>query len=233
MRIIVHAFAGALILLSGCASEHRKGARPSGPEGPRLAVPFFPDRRDQWGPAALAGVLGFWGRPATPEELRREIYFPKQRGSVALDLRDAARAHGLSAEMTTGTLETLKRELDGGRPAIVLVNTGFRLVPVRSFMVVTGYNEWLGGVYAHFGPNKDAFLPYRRFESDWAKAGRWILLASDGKAAPAKPEAKALISVPVEAAVPVRAVRRPRPRVECVPAAPAEDLRCAPPDATR
>lgn len=218
--------AAALFLLSGCAGHHRREARPGGDEGPRLTVPFFADRRDQWGPAALAGVLGYWRRPASPADLRREIHFPKQRGSTALDLRNAARARGLTAEMSTGTLDSLKSELDAGRPVIVLVNTGFRLAPVRNFMVVTGYNEWLGGVYAHFGPNKDAFLKYSQFESDWQKGGRWVLLVSEPKAAPAEP-------VRVEPApAPARtAEKRPRPRVECVPVLPAGDaaLRCAAP----
>jgi len=228
--------AGGLFLLSGCAGDHSRDARPGGDEGPQLIVPFFADRRDQWGPAALAGVLGYWRRPASPSDLRREIHFPKQRGSVALDLRNAARAHGLRAEMSTGTLAGLKTELDAGRPVIVLVNTGFRLVPVRSFMVVTGYNEWLGGVYAHFGPNKDAFLAYSRFEEDWKKAGRWILLMSEALPAD-KPEIKSQTSetapiAPVAAAAPARVEKRPRPRAECLPAPPAADAaaaRCAPP----
>jgi len=217
----------AVLLLAGCAGDHRTDARPGSQEGPHLNVPFFADRRDQWGPAALASVLGFWGRAASPGELRREIYFPKQRRSVALDLRNAARAHGLGAEMATGTLDVLKRELDAGRPVIVMINTGFKLVPVRSYMVVTGYNDWLGGVYAHFGPNKDAFLPYRRFEKDWDMGGRWILLVAENKPAP-QPEVKAQASAPAPTA---RAVKRPRPRVECAPAPAAggaEAVRCAP-----
>lgn len=227
MRNIVQALAAGL-LLAGCAGDHRSGARAGGAEGPRLAVPFFPDRRDQWGPAALAGVLSYYGRPATPVELRREIYFPKQRGSVALDLQNAARAHGLSARMSTGTMRVLKRELDAGRPVIVLVNTGFRFLPVRQYMVVTGYNEWLGGVYAHFGPNKDAFLKYSRFESDWEKAGHWVLLADDGKSAPEPRSTR--IELPAEEP-PARPVKRPRPRVDCAPAAASRDaeMRCAAP----
>lgn len=225
MRTFVHALLCGLALLAGCAGDHRKDARPGGKEGPRLVVPFFPDRRDQWGPAALAGVLGYWGRPAEPAALRREIYFPKQRGSVALDLTNAARARGLQAEMSTGSLEVLKRELDAGRPVIVLVNTGYRFLPVRNFMVVTGYNEWLGGVYAHFGPNKDAFLPYSMFEKDWEKAGRWLLLIAETRSPPIKEEKKS------ETSAPPRIEKRPAPRIErCLPVVPASasgEARCS------
>jgi len=216
-----HALVGGLVFLAGCAGHHNKGMRAGGEEGPRLAVPFFPDRRDQWGPASLAGILTFWGHPATPEDLRREIHFPKQRGSVALDLKNAARARGLSAEMSTGTLQSLKRELDAGRPVIVLVNIGFRRIPVRSFMVVSGYNDWLGGVYAHFGPNKDFFLKYRQFEKDWKMADNWILLVADKK----KPEATAQASE--TAPPPVVVVSCPTPPAR--PSKRAAQLRCPAP----
>jgi ABC-type bacteriocin/lantibiotic exporter with double-glycine peptidase domain len=215
----VHALVAALALLAGCAGDHNRGARPGGDEGPHLAVPFFPDRRDQWGPASLASVLTFYGHPSTPEELRREIHFPKQPGSVALDVKYAVRARGLNAEMSTGTLDVVKRELDGGRPVIVLFNTGFRWAPIRSYMVVTGYNEWLHGVYAHFGPNKDYFLHYRQFEKDWENAGRWILLVSAPGSAPAKPVMKAQVCEPA------RVERRARPARD------AAVLRCPAPPA--
>lgn len=196
---------GLVLILAGCAGDHNKGMRKGGEEGPRMVVPFHSDRRDQWGPASLAGILNFWGHPATAEGLRKEIHFPKQPGSVALDLKNAARARGLAAEMSTGTLESLKKELDAGRPVIVLVNTGFKYAPIRSFMVVSGYNDWLGGVYAHFGPNKDYFLKYRQFDMDWRKAGRWILLVSDQK----KPEAKA--EAPTADAPPIVVISCPPP----------------------
>lgn len=177
----------ALLLLSGCAAPHDTGPRKGGKEGPQLTVPFFADRRDQWGPAALASVLSFWGRPTEPEELRREIHFPKQRGSTALDLRNAAAARGFSAEMSDGSLAMLRQELDAGRPVLVFVNDGVRIWPDEHFMVVTGYNDWLGGVYAHWGPHKYRFLRYKKFDKTWEKTGRWLLVVS---APPEKPDAK-------------------------------------------
>jgi len=216
------ALVSGFAVLAGCAGDHNKGMRPGGEEGPRLAVPYHSDRRDQWGPASLAGILNFWGHPATAESLRKEIYFPKQPGSVALDLKNAARARGLSAEMSTGTMESLKKELDAGRPVIVLVNTGFKYTPISSYMVVSGYNDWLGGVYAHFGPNKDFFLKYRQFETDWKKAGRWILLVSNIK----KPEAKA--EAPAAAAPPIVVISCPPPPPP-VRGVKREPLRCPAP----
>jgi hypothetical protein len=203
-----------VVLLAGCTSkdlagDHKKTMRPPGDEGPHLAVPYFSDRRDQWGPAALAGVLSFWGHPATPGELRKEVHFPKQPGSVQLDLKYAARSRGLEVEMRHGgSLPRLKQELDHGRPVIVLLDIGAKWAPVRTFVVVTGYDRWLHGVYAHWGPKKDFFIGYRQFDEDWRRAGRWFLsigpkeaegekpaepppLAGPARAAPAAPETKA------------------------------------------
>jgi ABC-type bacteriocin/lantibiotic exporter with double-glycine peptidase domain len=144
-----------------------------------LGVPFFPDKTDQCGPSALASVLAFWGRPADPLELKREIYVPKLGGTLPMDLLIAARSHGLAAEMSSGSLDGLKADLDAGRPVIAFVNLGWRFLPIGHFMVVTGYDEARRGVFAHSGLKKDAFVPYGRFLKQWDKTGRWALVASE------------------------------------------------------
>lgn len=143
-----------------------------------LGVPFFPDKTDQCGPSALASVLAFWGKAAEPKELRREIYLDKLGGALPLDLALAARRRGLAAEMTNGTVDALKDDLDGGRPVIAFVNLGWSFLPIGHFLVVTGYDEEKGGFYAHSGTRKDAFVPYGRFRRQWERAGRWALVVS-------------------------------------------------------
>lgn len=143
-----------------------------------LGVPFYPDKTDQCGPSALASVLAFWGRPAEPAELKREIYLDKLGGSLPLDLALAARRRGLAAEMTSGTLEGLKTQLDGGRPVIAFVNLGWSFLPIGHFLVVTGYDEEKRGFYAHSGTEKDSFVPYGRFRRQWERAGRWALIVA-------------------------------------------------------
>lgn len=163
-----------LAVYAGCA--HRDV--PSAWDVPRLEVPFFPDGADQCGPAALASVLGYWGRHAQPADLRRELYQPELRGTLPVDMLLTARERGLKAEMSSGSLETLKGEIDAGRPVIAFVNFGFSFLPVGHFLVVTGYDDVRGGVIAHSGKKKNEFLDYRRFERIWEKTGRWTLLAS-------------------------------------------------------
>lgn len=145
-----------------------------------LGVPFFPDKTDQCGPSALASVLAFWGKSAEPKDLKKEIYVEKIGGSLPMDLLIAARAHGLAAEMSSGSLDGLKGNLDAGRPVIAFVNIGWRFLPIGHFLVVTGYDEARRGVYAHSGVKKDAFVPYGKFMKQWDRTGRWALVVAAG-----------------------------------------------------
>lgn len=163
-----------LALGAGCAHRTAPAAR----DAPRLEVPFFPDGADQCGPSALASVLGYWGRHAQPDDLRREIYQPKLKGTLPVDLLLAARERGLKAEMSDGDLKALKGEIDAGRPVIAFVNLGFSFLPIGHFLVVTGYDDARGGVIAHSGRRRNEFFSYGRFQRIWERAGRWTLMAS-------------------------------------------------------
>ncbi len=162
-------------LLFGCAS-----LPPASRERVLLRVPFFPDKTDQCGPSALASVLGFWGLPADAARLKEELYLADLRGSLPLDLLLAARARGLAAEMSNGSLPQLKKDLDAGRPSIAFVNLGWRFLPIGHFLVVTGYDG--RGIYAHSGAKRDAFIPYREFSRTWERTERWTLVIAPRKA---------------------------------------------------
>src|ERR1700709_1563698 len=122
MRMTVCLF--TIALLAGCASF---GA-PRVPEGRmvRLSVPFFPDDTDQCGPSVLASVLEYWGKPAAPSELKKEIYRANLKGSLTVDMLLAPKDRGLAADMGDGGLAEVKTELDAGRPVIAFLNVGFR-----------------------------------------------------------------------------------------------------------
>src|SRR5690349_14995906 len=95
-----------------------------------LKVPFFPDKTDQCGPATLAGVLSFWGKPVQFDQLREEMYVKKLRGTLPMDLMLTAKEHGLKTEMVRGNLDTLRTELQAGRPVVVMLNSGLAIAPV-------------------------------------------------------------------------------------------------------
>ena len=75
----------------------------------------------------------------------------------------AAEARGLQAEVSTGTMERLKAELDAHHPVLALLNLGWVVFPQGHYVVITGYNERQQGVYMHSGLARDLFVPYRQF----------------------------------------------------------------------
>lgn len=205
----------ASLLISLCACSGLR-TRPLPEKETRLKVPYFSDRREQWGPAAVADVLSFWGRPAELRTLRRGVGFTRKPEEVALDLETAGRAQGFKAELAKADLAAIKREIDAGRPVIALVNVGFRWIPVRTYVVVTGYSDHRRCIYAHWGPNKDFFVSYRQFEADWRKSGNWLLRVSG-----TKPEAARIEALPAIEEQPAAARLPPADAV--LPAPPPED----------
>ena len=179
--------AAASILIPLCACSGFR-PRPQPGEETRLKVPYFADRREQWGPAAVADVLSFWGKEVEPKALMREIHFTRDAEDVVRELQKAGRVRGFKAELIEADLRAIKKELDAGRPVIALVNIGFGWLPVRSYAVVTGYSNHRRCVYAHWGPNRDFYVSYRQFESDWGKAGSRLLKVTATKAEPPKTE---------------------------------------------
>lgn len=164
-------------VLFGCAGQPllRPELRLAGVSH-HIAVPFFPDNTDQCGPATLASVLTYWGIPTSPLALKEEIYLPRLRGTLPLDLLLAAQARGLKAETYQGSLDNLKSELAAGHPLVAFLNLGYALFPWGHYVVVTGYDDQRQGVYVHSSLERDVFLPYERFLQGWEKTGRWTLL---------------------------------------------------------
>ncbi len=182
--------------LSGCAGlldAVPADSRPAGDlefaQGPagrsqaphHIPVPFFPDDKDQCGPATLASVLTFWGVPTDPQDLRKEVYRPRLGGTLPMDLLLAAQTRGLDAAIYAGGLDDLKAELAAGHPLVAFLNLGSSLFPQGHYVVVTGYDDRRRGVYIHSGPLRDDFVSYERFLRSWEKTGRLTLLVLPGE----------------------------------------------------
>ena len=141
-----------------------------------VVVPFFPDDTDQCGPATLASVLTYWGIPSNPQALKEEIYLPRLRGALPIDLLLAAQARGLRAEFYSGSLDNMRAELKAGHPLVAFLNLGYAVFPQGHYVVITGFDDQRQGVYVHSGLEQDVLLPYERFLRSWEKTGRWTLL---------------------------------------------------------
>jgi predicted double-glycine peptidase len=139
-------------------------------------VPFFPQEAYQCGPASLASVLNYWGLRTTPQEIAEEIFSRGARGTLNLDMVLYVQRKGLKAKQDRGSPESLKRNIDAGRPVIVLVDLGFWVVRQGHFMVVVGYTE--DGVVVHSGREQRKFIPWSPFLKSWEKMKFWTLVVN-------------------------------------------------------
>ena len=139
-------------------------------------VPFFVQKDYQCGPASLAGVLNFWGLPITPAEIAEEIFSSSARGTLGIDLALYAQKKGFQADFYRGNTEDLRKQIDSGRPVIVLVDYGFWVYEKGHFMVVIGYND--DGFIVNTGASRMKFIANDDFAGPWRKAGFWTLVIS-------------------------------------------------------
>lgn len=159
------------ILLFACAGASRNRETPT----VRFIedVPFYRQEAYQCGPASLAGVLNYWGLNISPAEIAAEIYSPKARGTLDMDMVFYAQRKGLKASQYQGNVEDLKRNIDSNQPLVVLVDDGFWVYEKAHFMVVVGYDE--GGLIVNSGKERHQFIPLSRFLRGWERAKFWTL----------------------------------------------------------
>jgi hypothetical protein len=174
------ASAACALLLAGCATpaQHARAfwAGQSPPSVELASVPFFPQRRHQCGPAALATVLTAAGRPADPDDLVREVYLPARKGSLQTELVAAARRRGLLPYPLRREPRALLDEVTAGRPVLVLQNLGLGLWPRWHYAVVVGYDVERDRLLLRSGTRRRQSLPRPRFEGTWNRAARWAFV---------------------------------------------------------
>ena len=160
----------AWCVLSACATTPRSSAH----QAARLDVPFYRNDSDQCGPAALASVLNYWNIRTSPESLRAELYRKSLSGTLPLDLFLAAKRR-LPAQLVSGDLSLIKREIDAKHPVVALLNLGTSWMPVEHFVVVVGFDDGKQGVYLHSGRRAAKFMSYGNFLRSWKRTDYWTL----------------------------------------------------------
>jgi ABC-type bacteriocin/lantibiotic exporter with double-glycine peptidase domain len=120
--------------------------------------------------------LSHWGREVNLDSLTEEIYIPKLKGTLPIDMERAARARGLEARSYRGSLADLRGHISLGHPVIAFLNLGNRLFPNGHFVVVTGYDDRTEQVFAHSVTEPDTGIAYGRFVEGWTKTDFWTLL---------------------------------------------------------
>jgi len=164
--------------LAGCVTLHDGGE----PGVELTTVAYFPQETFQCGPAALATLLQDAGVDVTPESLQPEVYIPARHGSLQAELLAAARRHDRLAYVIDADTAALRRQLDAGRPVLVLQNFGSRSKPVWHYAVVVGYEAGGRAWLLRSGTTPRQRLVSRRFEASWDRADRFgLVLARPGE----------------------------------------------------
>ncbi|NIR99130.1 MAG: PA2778 family cysteine peptidase [Gammaproteobacteria bacterium] len=180
----------ALLLLSGCAGTPQLDAlREAPPAGPARAelhdVPFFPQKEAQCGPAALATLLVWGGADVSPAQLGPQVYLPKRRGSLQLELLAAARRYGRVPYVLRPRLADVLAEISAGHPVLVLQNLSLSWYPRWHFAVVVGFDRQTEHVVLRSGTHRRRRTPLDIFERTWARSEYWAAVVLPPQEAPA------------------------------------------------
>ena len=165
--------AASAIFFDGCSARSfsaiRQGIEMRGHyiEG----VPFFRQAEYDCGPAALAAVLAFRGRPVPLESITASVYLPTLHGTLPMDLERYARDAGFRVLSSSGTVASLKEAVRSNRPVICLLDLGFGIYKQPHYVTVIGFDDGNGLYIMHDGETPDRTMPYDRFEKAWARAG--------------------------------------------------------------
>jgi ABC-type bacteriocin/lantibiotic exporter with double-glycine peptidase domain len=131
------------------------------------------------GTAALASVLGYWGRPTSVEAIDRGIQRRAGARASAAELEDYARARGLSAFTLFATFDDVRHELDEGRPVIVGVAKPYSPGRARAhFEVVVGYEPGTLRVLTLDPARGARENELSGFLAEWEPTGRVALVAA-------------------------------------------------------
>lgn len=169
------------ILTSGCATraiqtEALLKEPPSIPAQKEiLNVPYIKQTDHYCGPATLTMALQHAGRNVTLDELGKEMYTPKMKGTLQQDMITASRRHGMMA-VPIENLDSLLKEIDAGHPVIVFENLLFNWYPQWHYALVYGYDIPKQEVMMHSGPEKNKRWKMDRFERSWMYSDYWGLV---------------------------------------------------------
>jgi hypothetical protein len=164
-------------LLGGCVT--RAPYLPANlPAGAKARVdlestPFFPQKKYQCGPAALATVLGATGVDSTPDALVPLVYLPARRGSLQVEMQAAPRKFARLSYVIPRHIDAIFEELDAGRPVLVLHNYGLPFLPRWHYAVVVGYDADKDTIIMRSGIKRRREWRTRTFMVAWHNGGRW------------------------------------------------------------
>lgn len=161
-----------ILVVSGCGVHHSYVGPPLFNKPVELVdTSFFPQKKYQCGPAALATVLQSSGIYVPPDALASQVYLPGRKGSLQAEIMAATRGYGRLPYQIEGTLAALIAELEAGRPVLVLQDYGLAGLRMYHYAVVVGGME--NTFILRSAGEKRLFVETDDFLRTWKRAGYW------------------------------------------------------------
>ncbi len=176
-------FIGTVLLaagfIAGCTGKNFADLRPGIEKRGHYieGVPFYRQSESTCGPAALAGILAFWGRPANLDKITSKVYLPELRGTLPMDMENFVKDEGIEPASSSGTLVELKAHIRRGVPVICLLDLGFGPYRQPHYVTVIGFDDVNAVIIAHDGVKENSLIRYETFDKEWKRAGNWMLVA--------------------------------------------------------
>jgi tetratricopeptide (TPR) repeat protein len=148
-------------------------------------TPFYPQERYQCGPAALTTVLVASGIDVALDDVVDKVYLPGREGSLQFELLAATRTEGGLPYVIDGSLDAIWKELEAGRPVLVLQNLGVAAIPRWHYSVVVGIDAKQGEVVLRSGTDNRRVTPIRTYLQTWRRGGYWGMVVLEPGELPA------------------------------------------------
>lgn len=176
-----------LSVLSACTGPAIRDRLPGGIDQLALIndVPFYPQKKYQCGPAALAMMLNYAGTRVTAEQLVPQVYIPERHGSLQIDMTATTRRYGHVPYQIRPELSDLFREINAGHPVLVLQNLGLSWMPTWHYAVVIGYDLNSSQMILHSGEQAEHRVSIKTFSRTWQRAQNWGLVITVANQVPA------------------------------------------------
>lgn len=153
-------------------------------------VPFFANQDYYCGPAALASMMSYHGRPTTPDRLINQLIIPDKQGTLQIELAAVVRQSGWVPYAIKGTLVSLEQAILAGYPVLVLQNLGLDWVPRWHYALVVGFNRREGYWVLRSDDQPRRITSTSLFERTWARADYWGIVLAEPNQPPNFAEAR-------------------------------------------